>query len=484
MRSRVEIVARKSDHICVVRDVPDMRGSWYQRQQQSTQSNYSQHSSSGSLDHPVPPAAAVAAASATTATAGGQQQAATHKPLAGATGGAAAVAGVTQPAQQAPAKPSFAALFGKHPAIKEEPTTPGGTLTSETPPLSGPTTSIGAKRSPFKRSGLLSSGCDTTSSATPAPSAEQIGQIISLLNELKLDIKQDISQLSKRVDSMDASVSKVTQTVSRLDKHYIASLAPPDATSKSLAPPPKASSSTSHSGVRAHTSSASFQQPGPGSDQPQASQPAAKPVASDSVVRTTSSADRHGSSSGGGIGLSGSLKPSLGGTGSSITGITSDVKPLQASDAGSSIAPSSSSRERSRERSKSPHKHHHHHHHHHHHRKAQHSTPSATPTSSQLDLSKLKSAPTVQSASGATATAPSSSGVVELTSAALGKPSSRTSSKQHGVVVGGGDETIGSKRMSDRSSTTTKQSSMAGTQQRPAGSSEQSDDDQDATSKL
>lgn len=463
MRSRVEIVARKSDHICVVRDVPDMRGSWYQRQQQSIQSNYSQHSSSGSLDHPVPPAAALAAASSGAATTSSQQQA-SLKP-----GAAAPGAAQVTPTQTlaAPSKPSFAALFGKHPAIKEEPTTPGGTLTSETPPpmgqLSAETSaSIGGKRSPFKR-GLLSSasgasGAPTSPASSPAPSSEQIGQIISLLNELKSDINQNISQLSKRVDSMDASVSKVTQTVAKLDKHYTASLTSPDLSTPlaPLAPPAKASSWSSPHSVRAHTSSSILHQE---SDQPPPGD----------LIRATGTG-RHSSS----VGVaSSSLKPASASTIETV----SDVKPSKqatplASDASSSVLPS---RDRSRERSKSPHKHHHHHHHHHHHRKAQHPTPSATPTSSQVDLSKIRppTATTTQALSATTTSAaPSSSGVVELTSA-LTKPS-RTS--KHG------DET-GSKRISDQSSAIAKQSSMTG-QQRPTGSSEQSDDDQDATSKL
>lgn len=222
MRSRVEIVARKSDHICVVRDVPDMRGSWYQRQQQFTQSSYSmggagsQHSSSGSVDHQSAPAGQL-------------------KPPA-----IAAPAGQTQTAPATPAaaaapKASFAALFGKHPAIKEEPTTPGGTLTSETPPPSS--ASIG-KRSPFKCK--ESSPTAHRQSAASTVSNEQMSQIIGLLNELKSDLRQDINQLNKRVDSMDSNLGKVIHTVARLDKHYAPAAAQPSSSSIQ----PKSSSST------------------------------------------------------------------------------------------------------------------------------------------------------------------------------------------------------------------------------------------------
>lgn len=188
MRSRVEIVARKSDHICVVRDVPDTRGNWYQRnqqqQRQQQQQQQRQDSSGGSIDQATPPAAATQA--------GGQAQV-------GSAGGPAAPG--------ATIKPSFASLFGRHPAIKEEPTTPGGSLLSETPPPS----SGGSKRSPL---GLHISRSGPASGA----GTEQLGQIITLINELKLDLKQDIAQLARRVDSIDSSVNKVKQTVSKLDK--------------------------------------------------------------------------------------------------------------------------------------------------------------------------------------------------------------------------------------------------------------------------
>jgi len=271
MRSRVEIVARKSDHICVVRDVPDMRGSWFQRQQQSLQSNYSaggQHSASGSFDQLSVTVAAPTQSS---------QQLAIAAPPATQTGP------TSQPT--ASGKPSFAALFAKHPAIKEEPTTPGGTLAAETPPP-------GSKRPPFR----LQSGA-----TSPAPSSEQIGQIISLLNDLKMELRQDIGQLTKRVDSMDASIGRVTQTVSKLDRLCAGSQETSD--SKSSRPRP----SLSLAEQRGKTVAASS---APAPETAQAKLQRLDPVA---------------------------------------TGATEPA----------------SSRAHSRERSKSPHKHHHHHHHHH-----------------------------------------------------------------------------------------------------------------------
>lgn len=185
MRSRVVIVARKSDHICVVQDVPDTRGSWYQRQQHSTQSNYSMGSqhSGGSIDQAAPPQLSTPAAPPAAA-----QPAATSSAGHPASAGSGATA----------AKPSFAALLGKHPAIKEEPTTPGGTLTSEAPPSCS-----AGKRSPFRKL-----------SPVPAGAGENISQILSLLNELKTDLTRKFGDLSKRVDSMDANLGIVSQQVS------------------------------------------------------------------------------------------------------------------------------------------------------------------------------------------------------------------------------------------------------------------------------
>lgn len=171
MRSRVEIVARKSDHICVVRDVPDTRSSWYQRQQQQQQQQ-------SSLDLPQVQGASSSQASLTGPPTGG---------------------GNIGPS--ATGKPSFAALLGKHPAIKEEPTTPGGSLAQPEAGLG-----MGRARSPASRS--------------PA-TGEQITQLISMISELKSDIRQDLSQLGRRVDSMENSVSRVTQTVNQLDKHHL-----------------------------------------------------------------------------------------------------------------------------------------------------------------------------------------------------------------------------------------------------------------------
>lgn len=370
MRSRVEIVARKSDHICVVRDVPDTRGSWYQRQQQSSQSNYSlggsQHSSIGSLDHPAPPQQAQQGSSSSSGPAGGAgalvaPSASGHQP--------AASAGA-QPTTSA--KPSFAALFGKHPAIKEEPTTPGGTLTSETPPPSGSLLGA-ARRSPFKShlqpsaagSGPATAtgggGPSATQSTAPyqVASVEQIGQIIGLLNELKLDLRQNIGQLTKRVDAMDASVSRVTQTVGRLDKHYVASL------SASTVPPP-----------------------GEFTGQETSKQVAASSAASQRAIKQSEpkSTDE-------------------------LAGKAKQVVPSTEQASGPTADPS-----QRRERSKSPHKHHHHHHHHHH-RKAPHPTPGSTPTASQADLR--------QSRAGEPQQAGSSTRTTELTAPAVGSANVR-----------------------------------------------------------
>lgn len=375
MRSRVEIVARKSDHICVVRDVPDTRGSWYQRQQQSSQSNYSlggsQHSSIGSLDHPAPPPQAQQASSSSGPAVGAgalvAPSASGHLPAAGG-----------QPSSSA--KPSFAALFGKHPAIKEEPTTPGGTLTSETPPPSGSLLGAG-RRSPFKShlqpSGAASGSAAATggspgASQATAPyqvaSVEQISQIIGLLNELKLDLRQNIGQLTKRVDSMDASVSRVTQTVGRLDKHYVASL------SASSVPPP--GEFTGAAGLEPSKQVA-----------PAASSASQRPTTKQTEPRSTD--DSAG-------------KPKQ----AAATGSSTE-------QAGGSVADPS----QRRERSKSPHKHHHHHHHHHHHRKATHPTPGSTPTTSQADLRQPKAGEQQQ--------AGSSTGATELTAPAVGSSGAR-----------------------------------------------------------
>lgn len=302
MRSRVVIVARKSDHICVVQDVPDTRGSWYQRQQQSTQSNYSMGSqhSGGSIDQPAPPPAASASAALPALPA---------PPAAASTSTAttpAATSGGTQPA-----KPSFAALLGKHPAIKEEPTTPGGTLTSETPPPAG-------KRSPFRKLSPIAGGGQ----------GEDMSQILSLLTELKTDLTRKFSDLSKRVDSMDASLGKVSQQV--------------EATATSSSASVISSSATRH-------------RP-PLEPQQQQQQTTATNIA----TKATPTSSQPTSSTAASLGSA--RRESL------------KAEPPPAAEP-----------VKRRERSKSPH-HSKHHHHHHHHRKATHPTPSATPTVSQTDL--------------------------------------------------------------------------------------------------
>jgi len=209
MRSRVEVVARKSDHICVVRDVPDARGNWYSSAQRSHHSQSSLRQDSSERAPQAPTSAA--------ATAAGQPKTGGHEEPAGA-------------AQAAPAKPSLAALLGrKHPVIKEEPTTPGGSLlASETPPP-------GAKRPPLKlqtasAAAALSTGQQQVLAAgqvqqAPGTHEQQLSrQIISLLEEMKHDLKTDIAQLARRVDSIDTSVHMASQTACKFNPS--ASLAP------------------------------------------------------------------------------------------------------------------------------------------------------------------------------------------------------------------------------------------------------------------
>lgn len=305
MRSRVVIVARKSDHICVVQDVPDTRGSWYQRQQHSTQSNYSMGSqhSSGSIDQPAPPQLASHSTPA----------ALPAPPLPSATAAPSTSAAASASAPTAgSAKASFASLLGKHPAIKEEPTTPGGTLTSETPPPGG------SKRSPFRKL-----------SPVPATPGEDMSQIVTLLNELKSDLTRKFSELSKRVDSMDASLGKVSQQVA-------------------AGPQPEIGGSS----TGRHRSSGS------------------------TIIDPAASTK----------GLTSSQQPP------SSSSSRRDSLKIPSADPSTATPASSSSggdKAKRRERSKSPHgSKHQHHHHHHHHRKATHPTPSATPTVSQTDLTQ------------------------------------------------------------------------------------------------
>lgn len=329
MRSRVEIVARKSDHICVVRDVPDSRNHWYQRQHSHHMSRQDSQGagSHSSLEHASStasqPGGTTTSAPAATSTAmvAGAAPAAPAAPVPAVS--AAPVAAVVTPATPVtpgvtsggatPPKPSFAALFGRHPVIKEEPTTPGGSLLSETP---SPGLGGGGKRSPLK---LHASGAATAGAAgalTPAQSsstdAQAMGQIITLLNDLKTELRNDIAQLARRVASIDKQ------------QHQHQQLTPQ--TSSTL-PVPEIPSPTTN---RKHE------------------------------VKT------------------------IAGTGEQQikTSPTTGEQQQQVKDR---------SPTRHRERSKSPgRKHHSHHHHHHHHRKASHSTPTATPTatpsSSQVEL--------------------------------------------------------------------------------------------------
>lgn len=88
-------------------------------------------------------------------------------------------------------------MFGRHPAIKEEPTTPGGSLQAETPtpPLGG----VATKRMPFGL-GKLSPASQEQQHLTqphfqqqPAQfSSDQLGQIKTILDSFKLELRQDL----------------------------------------------------------------------------------------------------------------------------------------------------------------------------------------------------------------------------------------------------------------------------------------------------
>lgn len=291
----------------MVRDVPDMRGSWYQRsQQQSAQSSYSQQSVS-SMDGapmPQPPAGSSQQPEKTTAASGS-------------------------------GKPSLAAMFAKHPAITEEPTTPGGTLA---PGDSATPTPTGGRRSPFARLQPGTSGTLATSGRALSPagaSSEQVSQIISLLNELKRDLKQDMGELSKRVDQMDSNLNRVTQTVGRLDKQY--------------------------------------QRSGEPSGKPPSSLQVVEFVQQPAHSRRSSRGSTSGASE-----AAGSTKS------------TATLKPPEVDQSIPEPPEVDGGKPKRRERSKSPHRghHSHHHSHHHHHRKATHPTPTSTPTASQAELAR------------------------------------------------------------------------------------------------
>lgn len=451
MRSRVEIVARKSDHICVVRDVPDSRNNWYQRQHSHHLSRQDSQGG-GPLDH----------ASSTQQAQAIQQQ--HHQPstTAPSSSGQASGAGAAQqqpapaaivaPPAPAPvpavtAKPSFASLLGRHPVIKEEPTTPGGSLLSETPP---PSLLVAGKRSPLKLPPATGSGAGTGTAgggsgatSTPAgPSSNavaamsdqrQMNQIICLLNDLRQDLRSDIAQLVKRVDSIETSVNRAALTGAC--KFATASPAVPEAGQQPV------SSGQHQHGKRSSSSTVAARTLPPAVD---AATTTTTTTTVASPKKTTSTSTSTVQSAGGG---GGSLKPPVG---------TGEL-------------PAATTPSRERDRSKSPgrkhhhHSHHSHHSHHHHHRKASHSTPTATPSSSQLDLTSSV-APTRE------------------------RPRETKGQQQHGPEPGAPGPGAGGQASARLDPAVgprgTVGATTSATRLRAPPSFDQSDDDQDATSKL
>lgn len=171
----VEIVTRKSDHILVVRDVPELRGSWHQRQSSVQSQSGSQGISSSTgvtQTHTIEPVAHVAS------------------------------------------KPSLAALFKRPAPIKEEPTTPGGTLAGETSPKlpkSGASAGLlaGMKRDKSPVGGGEPIGGQTTSS-------KELAQLITIMNGLRSDFKGDIGELTKRLDSVDAKFKQINSSLTNI----------------------------------------------------------------------------------------------------------------------------------------------------------------------------------------------------------------------------------------------------------------------------
>lgn len=170
----------------MVRDVPEVRGSWYR-------GHSSSQAQSQSFEQP-----GVSAAPGL--------QPATQPPKSAPQTPCQSQAPQVQPTpaasqmKTAGSKPSFAALFAKHPAIKEEPTTPGGSLLSETPPPASvsPIGAVGgtAKRSVFSRQPAAEPDKSSQAALQAQLSADQMNKIESLFKDLKKELKQEIAQLT------------------------------------------------------------------------------------------------------------------------------------------------------------------------------------------------------------------------------------------------------------------------------------------------
>lgn len=324
--------------MCIVRDVPEARGYWYRGHSAS-----SHLASSQSFEQPPIPS-----------TSGQQPSSIQSKPQ-------TQPQTQTQPSQQiqtqqqgqtkpglagvGSSKPSFSALFAKHPAIKEEPTTPGGSLLSETPPPTSTSplasgASSTTKRSPFSRQQASELDQRKSGSGTIQPqlSADQMNRIESLFSELKRELKDEIAQLT----GVGIGGSSRKRDVPA-DSSYL---------------------------------------------QQQGSEEKAKKAPSD-ISTTKSATIKQGPSSG----TIGSTKAS-----EVVDSTKSSSQKLLPTPPHHGTGDSSGeSGTRDRERSKSPHRstsssdhgrhhQHRHRHHHHHHHKADHLTPQPTPESSQSDL--------------------------------------------------------------------------------------------------
>lgn len=433
LRSRVEIVARKSDHICVVRDVPEVRGSWFRGGSSASlgggaTGGSQQGSMDGSFEQASLPSSAAQMQAASKAAAiacqAGAQSRGTGHPSTGASAAGVPTSSSAAKQEQHPdlqskgsGKASFAALFAKHPAIKEEPTTPGGSLLSETPPPSAaPSGGLGpthARRTHLTPTSADAAGAAATSSATrdTGPekkleaelSLDQMNRIESLLGQMKLELKSEIAQL------MTTTQDQNKQHHQQLQRAVIATSGAMAGPAFEPPPPPVDSAHLDGPPLSAEASLISLRPPGE--------------FASDTPIKTRKSSERDRSKS------PHSRHSRHTKTESPALMVAGPPPPTITSELSSSS--SSKQQQKKHGHHHQHHQHHHHQHHHHqHHHKADHSTPLATPESSQLDLRMRSNQGTgSETTASVQPTTKLMSKTAELPSTSIAKTSSPSTSK-------------------------------------------------------
>lgn len=206
MRARVEIVSRKSDHICVVRDVPDRFNSWCQQHSQMAQLQ-------ATPTHQVSPCKQQQQSSPTRQIVSSPSKLQQESPLIGCQ-----LARPLSPTQVRQVQDQTPKLNKQTipSTISEEPTTPGGSLIASVEPSASAALPVSPRpfamhpprperhnRSP-SRTACGTASCLSPTRELPNETGDQLSQLVSILNELRADIKTDINHLARKITQIDS----------------------------------------------------------------------------------------------------------------------------------------------------------------------------------------------------------------------------------------------------------------------------------------